>query len=787
MTVLSPPSLLPVPDDQLAETLRALNLRESEYQKILSHLGRAPNFTELTMFSALWSEHCCYKHSRHLLKKLPTEGPRIVQGPGENAGVVDVGDGLQVAFKVESHNHPTYVEPYQGAATGVGGILRDIITMNARPVALLNALRFGPIEAESGSRTSAGNRYRLAGAVKGIGDYGNCMGVPTVGGDVFFHPSYAGNPLVNAMAVGILQPDGIMSAKAAGVGNPVLYVGSPTGRDGMGGASFASRAIDDAQKAADRPAVQVGDPFAEKLLLESCLEAFASGCVVAAQDMGAAGLTCSIAEMAAKGSVGMRVDLDKVPAREPGMQPFEYLNSESQERMLMVLAKGQEQPVLDIFKKWQVPAVIIGEVIAEERAWIDFYGERVVDLPPKLLTDMAPAYAPHGKPAEPEAMKTRRERLAEDGLTDISLQDLSQSLSQLMGSANIAQPQRIYNQYDRHVRNGTLQSSEDATAGVIRLRRPDGTLTERALAVTLDGNPRYVGLEPYVGAMATVAEACRNLVVVGAQPLAVTDNLNFGDPEALDVYYQLYYTVEGLRDACETFETPVTGGNVSLYNANEDQAIVPSPVIGMVGLIEDLSQVTPAKFQQAGDAVILFGRFAPSLGGSEYQWLNTGDMYGMPPTLNLNDERTTQQTVLSLIREGLLHSAQDVSTGGLLPTLLEACFSPEGTVSPKGLVLELTQLRQRLKEQYRVTRLDTLLFGETQGTFILSCAPENEAAVLERLQKSVQPPPGLPCGMLALSLGRVEAAPGLKLALDQETVTIDLPALETLWRNGLSL
>jgi phosphoribosylformylglycinamidine synthase subunit PurL len=520
----------------LDATLKSFNLTKSEYQKITTHLQRDPNLCELAMFSVLWSEHCCYKNSKHLLKKLPTTGKRVLQGPGENAGVVSFGEGLdgqtlQVAFKIESHNHPTAVEPYQGAATGVGGILRDIFTMNARPVANLNALRFGPLSAsETTTDTQASrNRYLFTHAVKGIGDYGNCVGVPTIAGDVFFDQTYTGNPLVNAMSIGLLEGP-LVASGASGVGNPILYVGSATGRDGMGGAAFASKELDE-NSHEDRPAVQVGDPFSEKLLIEACLEAFKTGCVVAAQDMGAAGLTSSSCEMASKGNVGMRMDLDKVPAREPGMLDVEFMLSESQERMLFVLDKDRIQPVLDVFAKWHVPAVIIGEVIAEPNVEIMHHGQLVVNIPAKLLTDLAPSYDRGVQPEEPEAFKTRRESNPQEGLPVLDWADVPAVCERLLATPNIAQASPVFTQYDRHVQNNTLLASEANTSGVIRLRQQDGRFSGKALAATVDCNPVYVALNPYQGAMGAVVEAARNLACVGAEPVAVTDNLNFGNPE----------------------------------------------------------------------------------------------------------------------------------------------------------------------------------------------------------------------------------------------------------------
>lgn len=694
---------------ELQATLKSLNLTEAEYRKICHNLGRDPNFNELAMFSVLWSEHCCYKNSRHLLKLLPTTGPRVLHGPGENAGVVEIGDGIQVAFKIESHNHPTAVEPYQGAATGVGGILRDIFTMNARPVANLNSLRFGPL-------TNNRNQYLFSHAVKGIGDYGNCVGVPTIGGEVFFDECYSGNPLVNAMAIGVLYNNEVMSAKAAGLGNPVLYVGSATGKDGMGGAAFASRELDE-KSGQDRPAVQVGDPFAEKLLIEACLEAFQTGCVVAAQDMGAAGLTSSSCEMAAKGQVGMRLDLDRVPAREPGMQPFEYLLSESQERMLFILEKGQEQPVLDVFAKWRIPAVVIGEVIAEPQIQIMHQGELVVDVPAKLLTDLAPSYDRGKNPPEPEIAKARRLLEVTVDLPDLSWQEVPAWLEKMLSSPNVARPSGVYRQYDRHVQNNTMLASENNSGGVIRLRKEDGAFSGKALAATVDCNARYVFLEPYRGTMVAVAQAVRNLVCVGAMPLAVSDNLNFGNPEKPEIYYQLYYAVEGIKDACSFFQTPVISGNVSLYNEHSGEPIFPTPTIAMVGLIEDDTKIMTPQIREAGLKLALLGRFKPVLGGSEYLKLRTGKTEGVPPDVDLNHEKRAMAKVLQMIQEQYVAAVQDVSMGGLLPTLLEMVFDAE-----IGLQLALTA------EELGI-RLDELLFGETAGSYIVAYRPEQEHAL----------------------------------------------------------
>lgn len=709
------------------ELLRSFNLLDSEYQKIRNYLNREPNFNELAMFSVLWSEHCCYKNSRHLLKHFPNNGPRVVAGPGENAGIIDVGDGIQVAFKIESHNHPTAVEPFQGAATGVGGILRDIFTMNARPIANLNALRFGYIKAqntEAADSMVSRNRFLFSGAVKGIAHYGNCVGVPTVAGDVFFDDSYNGNPLVNAMAVGILYDKNDVSSRAAGVGNPVLYVGSATGKDGMGGAAFASKELDENSQD-DRPAVQVGDPFAEKLLIESCLEAFETGCVVAAQDMGAAGLTSSSCEMAAKGNVGIRMDLDKVPARETGMQAHEYLLSESQERMLFVLEKGKEQAVLDVFSKWRVPAVIIGEVIEEEVIEVWHQGKQVVHVPAKLLTDLAPSYNRGNAPKEGEANKARRQRNQLDDLPDIQPEEIVTWLKTLMGSLNIAKPVGVTSQYDRHVQNSTVLDSDYLTAGVVRLREKSGEFSGKALSMTVDCNPRYVYLNPYKGSLFAVSEAARNVICTGAIPLAVSDNLNFGNPEKPEIYHQLHYAVQGIKKACEAFETPVVSGNVSLYNEHSGEAIYPTPTIGMIGLIEDDTKIMCATLPKRKLSLALVGCFKPTLGGSEYQRLRTGCTEGEPPETNLTIEKDSMKFILAAIKNAQVLAVQDVSIGGLLPTLVEMAFHQE-----VGLNLSSQALPKNI-------RTDECWFGETSGSYIIAFEPGDaealEAACQDRL------------------------------------------------------
>lgn len=751
-------------------SLKSLNLTEAEYAKICTHLHREPNFNELAMFSVLWSEHCCYKNSRHLLKLFPSKGKRVLHGPGENAGVVDLGDGIQVAFKIESHNHPTAVEPFQGAATGVGGILRDIFTMNARPIANLNALRFGPITSES--PTDQRNRYLFSGAVKGIAHYGNCVGVPTVGGEVFFDECYSGNPLVNAMAVGILYDDNVMPSPAKGVGNPVLYVGSATGKDGMGGAAFASKELDENSNA-DRPAVQVGDPFAEKLLIEACLEAFATGCIVAAQDMGAAGLTSSSCEMAAKGELGMLMDLDKVPAREPEMQPWEYLLSESQERMLFVLEKGREQPVLDVFAKWRIPAVVIGEVTDDQNIRFLHRGEEVVNIPAKLLTDLAPSYNRGMNPPEPDEAKARRTVDVAAAMPDLTPSEVPQWLSKLLSSPNIAKPSGIFSQYDRHVQNNTMLASENLSAGVIRLRDKTGRFSGKALSMTVDCNARYVYLEPYRGSMFAVCQSIRNLACTGAEPLAVSDNLNFGNPEKPEIYYQLYYAVQGIKDVCEHFETPVISGNVSLYNEHSGLPIYPTPTIAMVGLIEDDRHVMSPTLQEAGLRLALLGRFKPTLGGSEYQKLRTQRTEGETPDVDLNLEKRAMTLVLELIRNQQVQTVQDVSMGGVLPTLLEMGFEKE-----VGFALSTQTLTAAYQASTTETgaspRLDALLFGETGGTYILAYRPEQEALLQSQ------------CETHQLSFTPIgSTVEAFELRLDEQP-TLPLASLKAAWQNTLA-
>ena len=598
-------------------------LTKQEYERLVGMLGRAPTFTELGIISALWSEHCSYKHSRPILKTLPTTAPYVLQGPGENAGVISIGDGLAVAFKIESHNHPSAVEPYQGAATGVGGILRDVFTMGARPIAMLNSLRFGSLD---DSRV----RYLFSGVVKGIGDYGNCVGIPTVAGEIVFDPAYANNPLVNAMCVGLLHEKDLIRAKAEGVGNPIMAVGARTGRDGIHGASFASEDLSEASDA-KRPRIQVGDPFTEKLLLEASLELIKSGHIVAIQDMGAAGLTSSSAEMAERGDVGVTIDVTKVPTRESGMSPYEILLSESQERMLVVAKKGHEDAVRDILAKWDLTAAVIGEVIAEPVYRVT-EGDRVVaEFPGSRLVTDCPSYSPDAREssaiaelraADPFAIPERQEE-----------RDPAWTLEQLLSAPTIASKAWAYRQYDSTVRTNTV-IGPGGDAAVLRVRG-----TNKAIAVKTDCNGRYVYLDPRVGGRIAVAEAARNVACTGARPMAITNCLNFGNPTRPEVFFQLKEAVAGMGEACRALGTPVTGGNVSLYNESPSGAVYPTPVIGMVGLIDDLSHITRATFQRDGDAILLLGELGGELGGSEYLATIHGKVIGAPPRCDVEREK----------------------------------------------------------------------------------------------------------------------------------------------------
>jgi phosphoribosylformylglycinamidine synthase subunit PurL len=669
-------------------------LTTDEFARLVAMLGREPTFTELGIVSALWSEHCSYKHSRPLLGTLPTKAPHVLQGPGENAGVISIGDGLAVAFKIESHNHPSAVEPYQGAATGVGGILRDVFTMGARPIAMLNSLRFGSLD-------EARVRYLFAGVVKGIGDYGNCVGIPTVAGEIAFDPAYEGNPLVNAMCVGLLHEHELIRAVAQGVGNPIIAVGARTGRDGIHGASFASEDLS-AQSDAKRPRVQVGDPFTEKLLLEASLELIRSGAIVAIQDMGAAGLTSSSAEMAARGDVGVQIDTTLVPTREPGMTPYEILLSESQERMLVVAKRGRENEVADILHKWELTSAVIGEVIAEPVYRVTEGDKVVAEFPGIRLVTDCPTYTPDA--LESTDVARRRAENVSAIPERVEERDPLWTLLQLLSSPNIASKTWAHRQYDTTVRTNTV-IGPGGDAAVVRVRG-----TDKALAMKTDCNGRYVYLDPRVGTQIAVCEAARNVACTGARPMAITNNLNFGNPKRPEVYFQLRESVRGMAEACNALGTPVTGGNVSLYNENPRGAVFPTPVIGMIGLIESTAHITRAPFQTEHDTIVLFGDPTAHLGASEYLARIHDTTAGSPPPCDLGAERALIEAILEGIRGGVVNSAHDCADGGLAVALAECCVMNRN--APHGAKVDLTHWRE--------VPTRALLYGEAQARAILS-------------------------------------------------------------------
>ena len=755
------------------EEIAAEGIKPSEYEEIVQRLGRHPNRAELGMFGVMWSEHCCYKNSRPLLKNFPTEGDRILVGPGENAGVVDLGKGLRLAFKIESHNHPSAVEPFQGAATGVGGILRDIFTMGARPIACLNSLRFGELE-------NAKTRRIFSGVVEGISHYGNSVGVPTVGGEIYFNSAYNGNPLVNAMALGLMETKDIVKSGASGIGNPVLYVGSTTGRDGMGGASFASAELTD-QSMDDRPAVQVGDPFLEKSLIEACLEAFKTGAVVAAQDMGAAGITCSTSEMAANGGVGIELDLDKIPVRETGMVPYEYLLSESQERMLFVAQKGREQELIDIFQRWELQAVVAGKVIEEPIVRILFQGEIAAEIPANALADNTPIY--HRELLEnPPEYAQKAWQWTEDSLPNCTAEGIeikgelktwNDILLTLLDTPSIASKKWVYRQYDHQVQNNTVIIPGGADAAVIRVRPVDAKpdTCKIGVAATTDCNSRYVYLDPLEGAKAAVAEAARNLSCVGAKPIAITDNLNFGSPENSIGYWQLALACQGISAGCQELNTPVTGGNVSLYNETVDsdgnpQPIYPTPVIGMVGLIEDITKVCGQGWQNEGDIIYLLGvDNKPSLGASEYLATIHDIVAGKPPKVDFEQERLVQKICQEGISQSWIKSAHDCAEGGLMVALAECCIS--GNLGAK------IQLDYQDKN-----RLDTVLFGEVCGQIIVSVSANNQQEWESYLQQNL--------GNNWQKLGQVKSNQlDIILSDDASIISVEVKRMINDWSNAI--
>ncbi|MFB3813554.1 MAG: phosphoribosylformylglycinamidine synthase subunit PurL [Terriglobales bacterium] len=756
------------------ELIRDHGLSAEEYQKIIRLLGREPSLTELGIFSVMWSEHCSYKSSRVHLKRLPTRSRRVVQGPGENAGIIDIGDGWACAFKIESHNHPSFIEPFQGAATGVGGILRDIFTMGARPVAIMDSLRFGPIKpgpaaedggaptngaANGGTATRHRNHSILEGVVSGIASYGNCFGVPNVSGETKFEPCYSNNPLVNAFALGLMRKDRIFYAKAAGVGNPVIYAGSKTGRDGIHGATMASEEFSEVSEA-KRPNVQVGDPFMEKLLLEACLEAMETGAVVGIQDMGAAGLTCSTCEMGGRGGVGVEIELDRVPQRETGMTPYEIMLSESQERMLLVAEKGREDEVLRLFSKWGLDAVAIGRVIAENKMRVLQHGQVVAEIPNPALTDEAPLYQRPMERWEPPVPREMPEqiRLGERG-------DLTNDLKRLLESPNICSTRWIHEQYDSMVQTNTVEGPGAGDAGVIRIKG-----SNRGLAMALDGNGRWCWLDPKLGAMHAVAESARNVACTGAEPVAATNCLNFGNPEKPPIMWQFSQVIDGMTKACEELETPITGGNVSFYNETVGEAIYPTPVIGIVGIVDDVNQAMWPHFRQAGRAVILLRGAEPGdvtdmqaeFGSSEYAKEILGQVWGFPPALDLEKEAALQKCVVELVRSGLLDSAHDCSDGGLAVALAEAAF-----LNRVGARVNLTS--EGLPSEF-------VLFGEDASRVLLSCAPENVSRVQQVAVKY---------GVAADVIGET-VSDNLEIAVDgTRVVWAPLSELHDVWAHAL--
>jgi phosphoribosylformylglycinamidine synthase II len=724
-------------------------LTEEEFDRVVGMLGRTPTFTELGIVSALWSEHCSYKHSRNLLKTLPTEAPWVLQGPGENAGVVSIGDGLAIAFKIESHNHPSAVEPYQGAATGVGGILRDVFTMGARPIAMLNSLRFGSLD-------NARVRYLFGGVVKGIGDYGNCVGIPTVAGEIVFDAAYEGNPLVNAMCVGLMHETDLIRAKAEGIGNPIIAVGARTGRDGIHGASFASEDLSEASEA-KRPRVQVGDPFTEKLLLEASLELIKSGHIVAIQDMGAAGLTSSSAEMAERGDAGVTIDVTKVPVREEGMTPYEILLSESQERMLVVARHGRDREVRDILEKWDLTAEVIGEVIAEPVYRVT-EGDRVVaEFPGSRLVTECPRYTPEAR--EDDAIRELRARdvSAIDELPEE--RDPLWTLTRLLSSPTIASKAWAYRQYDSTVRTNTV-IGPGGDAAVLRIRG-----TTKAIAVKTDCNGRYAYLDPRIGARIAVAEAARNVAATGARPMAITNCLNFGNPRKPSVFYQLKEAIAGMGEACRALDTPVTGGNVSLYNESPGGAVYPTPVVGMVGLIDSIDHITRSTFRNSGDTILLLGESREEIGGSEYLATIHGLVVGAPPSCDLALERSAIDAVLEGIRSGVVASAHDVSDGGLAIALAECCIAVKG--GETGANVDLGDSA--------ATSFRGALFGESQARFVVT---SDEPAAIERIAGKY--------GVIVRRIGTVRSADeGFVLRAYGRTIDTDIETLSSAWHDAI--
>ncbi|HYK72953.1 MAG TPA: phosphoribosylformylglycinamidine synthase subunit PurL [Pseudoneobacillus sp.] len=733
MSLKLEPTVEQIKNDNL---YREMGISDEEFAMIEKVLGRLPNFTETGLFSVMWSEHCSYKNSKPLLRKFPTSGERVLQGPGEGAGIVDIGDGQAVVFKIESHNHPSAIEPYQGAATGVGGIIRDVFSMGARPIALLNSLRFGEL-------TSPRVKYLFEEVVAGFAGYGNCIGIPTVGGEVQFDSSYEGNPLVNAMCVGLINHEDIKKGQAHGVGNTVMYVGAKTGRDGIHGATFASEELTDASDE-NRPAVQVGDPFMEKLLLEACLELIKSDALVGIQDMGAAGLTSSSAEMASKAGSGIEMNLDLVPQRETGMTAYEMMLSESQERMLIVVKKGREDEIVDLFSKYGLEAVAVGRVTDDKMLRLLHKGEVVANVPADALAEEAPVYY---KPSSVPAYFKEFQAMDND---IPSIDDYTETLLSLLQQPTIASKEWVYEQYDHMVRTNTVVSP-GSDAAVVRIRG-----TRKALAMTTDCNSRYLYLDPETGGKIAVAEAARNIICSGAEPLAITDCLNFGNPEKPEIFWQFEKAVDGMSEACRVLQTPVIGGNVSLYNETNGTAVYPTPVVGMVGLVEDLEHVTTQAFKQAGDLIYLVGDTKDEFGGSELQKLTYGRIFGRAPELDVEVEHVRGQQVLQAIREGLVQSAHDLAEGGLAVAVAESLFGTEGL----GAEVQVSG------------NLVSALFSESQSRYLISIKKEHQ----EQFESLVD----------AKLIGKVTDSSLLKIASGNEKLILSQVAeLEKAWRGAI--
>ena len=802
-------AVVPSPVAVTPQLLAQHSITAEEYNRILAALGRVPSLTELGIYSVMWSEHCSYKSSRVILKRLPTKSDRVVQGPGENAGIIDVGDGWGCAFKIESHNHPSYIEPFQGAATGVGGILRDIFTMGARPLAVMDSLRFGPIEPGDAERDLlAKNHSIVEGVVSGIAGYGNCFGVPNLGGETKFEPCYSGNPLVNAFALGMVRIDEIFYGKASGTGNPVIYVGAKTGRDGIHGATMASEEFH-AGTEAKRPNVQVGDPFMEKLLLEACLEAMKTGAIVGIQDMGAAGLTCSTCEMGARGGVGLDVELDFVPQRETGMSAYEIMLSESQERMLMVASKGREDEVLSVFAKWGLDAVIVGTVQPEPRLRIRHHGELMADIPNRSLTDDAPLYhRPVGTWKCPLPLEPPEEIVAELARD----RDYTADLKKLLASANVCSKRWVHEQYDTMVQSNTVQGP-GGEAGVMRIKGTGTPGHERGLAMALDGNGRWAYLDPKLGAMHAVAEAARKVACTGATPVAATNCLNFGNPEKPEIMAQLSTAIDGIAEACTALSTPITGGNVSLYNETRGEGIYPTPVLGIVGIVDDVAKAVPAHFQRAGDAILLLWPIPRGeepnpnlrvpldnrnlhwqvpireittedsivvpedetattataatelavLGSSEYAKAVLGGVWGQPPPLDLDAEADLHTLLAVLADRGLLRSARDISDGGIAVALAQAAF-------PMSIGATVEQ------DQSLMVHPFFGLFAEPASTLVVTADPE-KVSDFEKL--------AVEYSFFVARIGTT-GGPKLEISVDREPfISAPLSALRKPWAESL--